>query len=150
MQKLDTKISDKKEIYEKLQKILADNKIRMSHQRMMVLKYLYTHKNHPTADKIFRDLKKEDPVLSQATVYNTLNLFVEKNIIRELDFNEKSKRYDFDKCGHAHFICEKCHNVYDLETTSDVRSEITDGYEVHQMQVIYRGICPNCLKKEKN
>lgn len=139
----------KEQRYTRLKKILSDNKIRISHQRILVLDYLYTHKTHPTADTIFKDLKKNDPILSQATVYNTLNVLVDKNIIRELDFNEKSKRYDFDLEGKAHFICDKCHNVYDIENCN-IKTDLGNEYKVNQVQVVYRGICPDCLKENNN
>lgn len=134
--------------YLDLKEILHKNNIRMSHQRMLVLEYLASSKNHPTAEDVFKDLKKKDPVLSQATVYNTLNLFVKKNIIRELDFNEPSKRYDFDKEGLCHFICESCHKIFDLDMDESFLNEDPKGFIVNQKQVVYRGICPECAKKQ--
>lgn len=52
------------------------------------------HPIHPTAENIFNGLKSEDPLVSQVTVYNTLNLFVKHKLIKELDFNIIFKRYE--------------------------------------------------------
>ena len=68
----------------KLKKILQDKKIRVSHQRLLILDYLITHPIHPTAEMIFNYLVTKDPVISQATVYNSLNLFVKNKLVKEL------------------------------------------------------------------
>lgn len=128
----------------KLKKILKDRDIRISHQRLLILDYLITHPIHPTAEKIFKDLKSKDPVISQATVYNTLNLFVDKELVKELDFNMSSKRYEFKKPSHGHFICESCGKIEDLEIGEVKRPEVLKNYTIDTVEVIYRGICPEC------
>ena len=70
-----------------LKEILKDRNIRISKQRLLILDYLMTHPIHPTSEEIFNGLKSKNPVISQATVYNTLNL------------------YEFNKKIHGHFIC---------------------------------------------
>ena len=128
----------------KLKKILQDKKIRISHQRLLILDYLITHPIHPTAEKIFKDLKSKDPVISQATVYNSLNLFVKHKLVKELDFNMTSKRYEFKKTSHGHFICEVCGKIEDLEITDIAKPARLKDYTIDTTEVIYRGICPDC------
>lgn len=128
----------------KLKKILQDKKIRISHQRLLILDYLITHPIHPTAEKIFKDLKSKDPVISQATVYNSLNLFVKHKLVKELDFNMISKRYEFKKPSHGHFICEACGKIEDLEITDIAKPDRLKDYTIDTTEVIYRGICPDC------
>lgn len=127
-----------------VKEILNNHGIRVSHQRLLVLDYLIMHPDHPTADSIYKDLKILDPVISQATVYNTLNLLVEKKIIKELDFNMTSKRYEFKKPNHGHFICESCGKIEDIDVDNLEYPEILDGYEIDSVEVIFRGICPEC------
>ena len=50
--------------------------VKPSVQRLAVMEYLLTHRTHPTVDEIYRALVSKIPTLSQATVYNTLKLFV--------------------------------------------------------------------------
>ena len=132
----------------KLRELLAKHNIRVSHQRLLILDYLIMHPTHPTADKIYKDLKKVDPVISQATVYNTLNLLVEHKLVKELDFNMSSKRYEFKKTNHGHFICESCGLIEDLDVDDLEYPEELSDYEIDNVEVIYRGICPVCLHKE--
>ena len=132
----------------KLRELLAKHNIRVSHQRLLILDYLIMHPTHPTADKIYKDLKKIDPVISQATVYNTLNLLVEHKLVKELDFNMSSKRYEFKKTNHGHFICESCGLIEDLDVDDLEYPEELSDYEIDNVEVIYRGICPVCLHKD--
>ena len=132
----------------KLRELLAKHNLRVSHQRLLILDYLIMHPTHPTADKIYKDLKKVDPVISQATVYNTLNLLVEHKLVKELDFNMSSKRYEFKKTNHGHFICESCGLIEDLDVDDLEYPEELSDYEIDNVEVIYRGICPVCLHKD--
>ncbi|MDD7305912.1 MAG: Fur family transcriptional regulator [Peptoniphilaceae bacterium] len=139
-------VNEPKEIrYQKLKDVLKEHKIRVSHQRLMILDYLLCSDIHPTADEIFQNLKLKDPVLSQATVYNTLNLLVNHNLISELDFNQPSKRYDFYSYHHSHFLCESCGKIIDLDIDEkDLRFKELEGYQIDNIEVIIRGICPDC------
>ena len=124
--------------------LLQDNGIRVSHQRLLILDYLSKNYKHPSAETIFTDLKKIDPVISQATVYNTLKIFTAKSIVKELDFNLTSKRYEFAKDRHSHFICEKCGKIIDLKDNNDYKIEELSDYEIESVDITYRGLCPDC------
>lgn len=138
---------DQEEKYEIEKHILKKHDIRVSHQRLMILDYLVNNRTHPTADDIYKDLKSKDPILSQATVYNTLNLFVKNNIVSELDFNQSRKRYDFYQKHHAHFICGRCGDILDLNIDIDnLKFDGLEGYEINNVDLTIRGICPNCRK----
>lgn len=137
--------------YQKLKNVLKEHKIRVSHQRLLILDYLLCNDTHPTADEIFQNLKLKDPVLSQATVYNTLNLFVDHNLISELDFNQPSKRYDFYRFHHSHFLCESCGKIIDLDIDEeDLRFKELEGYKIDTIEVIVRGVCPDCQVDEES
>lgn len=151
MEKLIHKL--RKEEYEdripKLKDLLASHNIRVSHQRLLILDYLIMNPTHPTADTIYKDLKKIDPVISQATVYNTLNLLVDHKLVKELDFNMASKRYEFKKINHGHFICESCGLIEDLDVDGIEYPKSLKDYEIDNVEVIYRGVCPKCLENDK-
>ena len=131
--------------------VLKGKNIRISKQRILILDYLMTHPIHPTAEEIFNDLKSEDPDISQATIYNNLNLFVKHKLVKELDFNMTSKRYEFYKKSHAHFICEVCGNIEDVEVDEMDYEKSLSMYEIDNVEVTLRGICPECqINKAKD
>lgn len=135
--------------YKEEKQILKGHGIRASHQRLLILDYLVVNRSHPTADDIYQAVKLKDPILSQATVYNTLNLFVEKNIISELDFNETRKRFDFFSQVHAHFVCDNCKEIIDLDLDeSKLNFEELKDYDINLIDLTIRGICPSCKENK--
>ena len=91
--------------YMQAHRYLMQFAIRPSVQRTAVMEYLMNHKTHPTVDEIYLALSPGIPTLSKTTVYNTLNLFIEKGAVQMLTIDEKNARYDADTSKHAHFYC---------------------------------------------
>lgn len=137
--------------FEFFTKKLAQNGLRFSLQRMKVLEYLYQHKGcHPDAEEIFKNLSTEIPGLSKTTIYNTLHTFVDVGLARTIDIENIEIRYDPVIKNHGHFICKKCGSVYDFKI--DVNTfpvEELDQFEIMQKDVIFKGLCPNCLNENK-
>ena len=73
------------ETQELIANILRDKEITPSYTRIKIYDYLSKDKIHPTVDEIFIDLSGVFPTLSKTTVYNTLKLFVEKKLVREVN-----------------------------------------------------------------
>ena len=129
-------------------KLLEKKGISPSLQRVIILKYLQDHQNHPTVESLYKELIDVIPTLSKTTIYNTLKLFGEKGIVYQLAIPGNEAHYDFAESYHAHLLCEKCGAIFDLdlEDTEQIKEEI-DGHEINGMEVIYRGICRNCRDK---
>ncbi len=120
--------------------------IKPSVQRTAVMDYLMNHMTHPTVDDIYMALNPSMPTLSKTTVYNTLNLFVEKGAVRMLTIDERNARYDADVSFHAHVRCRVCGRVYDLH---EVKPELFDlphaeGFDLEAAEISYTGVCPCC------
>ena len=96
---------------ENIGEYLKCHSIKPSYQRMKVFQYLYEERNHPTVDMIYKALCTEIPTLSKTTVYNTLNLFIEKEIANVIVIEENETRYDIDMSIHGHFKCEQCGKI---------------------------------------
>ena len=130
--------------------ILKENDIAPSMQRIKILEYLQSYKTHPTADMIYQALANEMPTLSKTTVYNTLKTFSEKGILVALSLFENEVRYEYNTEPHIHFKCTKCNKIYDLDKTYDRYDEnMIDGHKVNEHHVNLRGICKECLEKDK-
>ena len=123
--------------------------IRPSAQRIAIMEYLLSHRSHPTSDEIFESLRGEIPTLSKTTVYNTLKYFTEKGVALSLNIDDKCARFDGYTHEHAHFLCEKCGRVIDLDMESSPKVSLPAGMEVNNMQVYLRGVCPECQKKKE-
>lgn len=78
---------------------LREQHVRITPQRKLILDYLMTHENHPPVETIYQELAPQMASLSLATVYNTLNLFVELGIVIEIPNENGGVRYDFFLVG---------------------------------------------------
>lgn len=128
-------------------------KTRYSKQRELILNNLRNRNDHPSVEEVYQDLKKDHPNLSLGTVYRNLNYLAEAKMIRKLDIGEQIVHYDGNMAKHFHFICQKCHEVYDIynNISDNVISELKNAtqHQVDDMNIIVTGTCECCLKKEK-
>jgi Fe2+ or Zn2+ uptake regulation protein len=125
---------------------LKQYSIKPSVQRTAVMDYLMNNRTHPTIDEIYLALVPNMPTLSKTTVYNTLDLFVEKGAVRSLILDEKNSRYDIDISAHAHFICRSCgkvHDIFNLEA-SKFQLPINSKFSIDAVEISYMGFCEEC------
>jgi len=115
--------------------------IQPSAQRVAVAEYVLFTTEHPSADQVWARVKKTLPVLSRATVYNTLNLFVEKGLLRQLVLAEGKVVFDPKVESHHHFINEATGTIHDVPWQAlEVRKiDSLRGYDVREYQVVMRG-----------
>lgn len=118
--------------------------IKPSLQRMAVMEYLITHRTHPTAEMIFADLYPEMPTLSKATVYNTLNLLVERGVVRLITIGEKNARFDACMDPHIHFRCRNCGAIIDIDVESHWVPPMPHGLTVDMSETYCIGQCAKC------
>ena len=123
---------------------------RFSKQRELIYQAVYNTNEHPTAETVYKWLKPDNPTLSLGTVYRNLNqLAKEGNVIR-LPF--PVERFDARTAPHAHFMCRRCGNVYDLtgmsyDSALDRRAEKISGHTVEQHELVFDGVCADCAEK---
>ena len=137
---------------EKYVDLLKSHGLKVTHQRLRILEYVDHYCDHPTADTIYTALKDDHPSLSRTTVYNTLEILSEAGIINQLTISPTEHRYDMSEEMHHHFICKKCHTVYDIEFSCPYTDEIKkkaekQGHQINEIQGIFKGICRDCIKK---
>jgi Fe2+ or Zn2+ uptake regulation protein len=121
--------------------LLTEHGIQPSAQRIVVAQYVLFTDEHPSADKVWARVKAGFPMISRATVYNTLNLLVEKGLLRELHLAPDSIVFDPKLEAHHHFIDESSGRIYDVpwEKVKVVDVEQIEGFEIRDYQVVMRG-----------
>lgn len=120
---------------------LLSHGIQPSAQRLAVAEVVLGTDRHPSADEVHAAARHKLPTLSRATVYNTLNLFVAKGLLRALSVTSGRVVFDPLTTPHHHFVDEATGRVYDLPWNAlEVRHvEQLEGYEVRDYQVVVRG-----------
>lgn len=127
---------------------LNNNNIKPSIQRVKIFEYLYSNKNHPTVDNIYCSLAGEIPTLSKTTVYNTLKLFIENGITSALTIDSNEVRYDAIMDDHAHFRCDNCEMIYDIEIDNlKLKNNQLAGFKIDETNIHLKGKCKKCLTK---
>ena len=121
--------------------LLRDHGINPSAQRVAVAEYVLHTQDHPSADEVWSRVRSRFPHISRATVYNTLNLFVEKRLLRQFVLTEGRVVFDPNVSDHHHFIDEETGQILDVPwdaiTVSDVGR--LPGFRVREYQVVMRG-----------
>lgn len=123
--------------------------LKLTPQRLAILEYLENTREHPSAEDIYNALKERFPSMSFATVYNTLEVLVERGLVKELGIDPSKKRFDSFTHPHHHFICRKCGKILDVERNFDITipAELSDC-EVTNFQVVFEGFCRDCKKTD--
>ena len=121
---------------------------RYSKKREAILQCIRSTKTHPSAEWVYGQLKANHPELSLGTVYRNISLFRKEGVVTCVGTVNGVERFDGDCHPHAHFICERCDAVIDVETNFypdlDLKLEEDTGVTVTRHELAFRGICPNC------
>ncbi|MCM1539960.1 MAG: transcriptional repressor [Blautia sp.] len=124
--------------------------LKYSRQREMIKDFLMTRKDHPTADIVYMNVRKQNPNISLGTVYRNLTLLADIGEISRLRVGDGVDHFDADTSPHYHFVCTECGGVTDLEMDSiesilEVASASFDGHITGHVTHFY-GTCGNCTK----
>ena len=123
-------------------------KLRHSRQRDMIYEYLLTTKEHPSADKIYEDLRHHISNLSLGTVYRNLKVLEEMGLVRRVTTLQNVERYDACCHDHAHFVCDHCGCVKNLDHLNVEMiakfANLGEGDKILRMNVTFGGLCTEC------
>ncbi|HSW44598.1 MAG TPA: Fur family transcriptional regulator [Phycisphaerae bacterium] len=121
--------------------VLRGHGIQATPQRIAVARFVLPTKAHPSADEVWKHVRRRCPTLSRATVYNALNLFARKGLIRPQVLKGGLVVFDPRTDAHHHFIDEETGRIHDVPWNAiRVTGEKSlRGYEVREYQVVLRG-----------
>ncbi|MEN6615250.1 MAG: transcriptional repressor [Syntrophorhabdus sp.] len=125
--------------------------MKMTPQRMAIMKYLDGNTMHPSAADIYSALREHFPTMSLATVYNTMEVLKEQGSVIELAIDPVKKRFDPNPQPHHHLICIKCKAIVDifLQFPLQLADNQAMGFEILGNHVDFYGICKKCANKNK-
>lgn len=135
-------------------KALRTHGLKITPQRIAILKILQGNKTHPSAEEIFRKVTQNHPNISFTTIYNTLDVLKQTGQIRELNIDKSRKHFDPDLSAHNHLICESCNKIFDIfedfSTSMNIPASITDNFQITGQEILFYGICKKCQQKAKH
>jgi Fur family iron response transcriptional regulator len=123
--------------------LLREKGIHPTSQRIEIAHFIYQKPQHISAEEILNHLNKEYEKVSQATVYNTLRLFVEKNVVKELIFSSDRIYYDSNTTNHHHFLDLETGKIYDIPAclipAPELNKKELGNIEVEEINILIKG-----------
>lgn len=139
--------------FEELIARLQERDYRLTPQRLELVRLIATSEEHPSAARLYEQIKTQFPTMSLATVYKTLDLLKELGEVLEIDLRDDS-HYDVKRpYPHPHLICTQCHKIMDGELEPSVHAlvgelEHVSGFRIIRHQLDFYGLCPDCQSKQ--
>ena len=145
-----------------LRRKLREKGLKVTHQRLLILSVLEQNSgSHMAAEDIYGLVTEEHPEIGLATVYRTLQLLWDMQLVDRINLDDGCVRYeighlltDETKHNHHHLICRKCGKVipFDADLLDDLERHIekTAGFHVLDHELKFFGLCRECMKNEKS
>ena len=154
------------EIKTRFDAFIKQKGLRRTSQRDVIVEAAFGTEEHFTAEELWDMSRKIDPNTSRATLYRTLALLVEANLLHEIDLGRDQKYYDpnfLENPNHNHLICVDCGNVVEFED-EDIEQLFDSisrrlGFQPTKKsmrieaccdQLRTNGVCPNLLNQRLN
>lgn len=125
-------------------------KERNTRQKDIITDIMTKTKIHPTARELWQLVKKVDSSVGQATVYRHIHRLLDEGKIICVTTIDGEEHYDWKASFHAHFICNCCHQIYDIMLDHIKQEELFHDipHRVLFSNIVACGICKECLKED--
>lgn len=132
--------------------ILTEAGIRVTAVRLLVIRLIH-EKMHGGAFSL-QDVMNKLVTADNSSVFRALTLFAEKRLLHTIDDGSGMQKYCLCSCpnhdhrhGHVHFTCTNCQRTICLTDMPIPQISMPEGYEVHDVEFIVKGVCPKCGAK---
>jgi Fur family peroxide stress response transcriptional regulator len=137
---------------ETLYSLCRQKQLKITPQRVEVYKALMASDEHPSAEAVYKKVKKNLPNISLDTVNRTLNTLSLIGAAFVVEGSGDVKRFDGNLENHQHFKCVKCKKIFDFQCNAfeniKVPEELGQKFKVLRATVYIEGLCQSCLEKE--
>jgi len=144
-------------IEQKFEEFLKSKEFKYTSERKLVLKAISSFHKHFDVEEIFEKLRKQSDDVSRATIYRTIPLLLQSDLLSEtVHCQDKNKiRYEniFNKKHHDHLVCIKCGKTIEFfdEGIEKLQEEVCKQHNFvpieHRLGI--KGYCEDCYKKIK-
>ena len=126
--------------------------LRLTKQRLTIYQELESCSDHPDVDYLFRAVKRVVPKISLFTVYRTMNVLEASGLVWRVTTWKSHARYGAGIDGPAHFLCEKCGRIKNVEVgdIGFLRRKVEKEHgHVNRMSLIFHGTGTCCATRAK-
>jgi Fur family ferric uptake transcriptional regulator len=141
--------------FEKVKSRLKAKDYKITPQRKIIINtFAENMEKHLSAEDVYQIVKYSHPEIGLATIYRTLDLLAELQILKKINFGDGKTRYEFSEDNdhhHHHLICLECEKVTEfeddlLESLETVISK-RNGFKIVDHQLKFYGYCKDCQNK---
>ncbi|MBZ0269990.1 transcriptional repressor [bacterium] len=136
----------------RFERVCRDAGVRLTHQRLEIFRAVAESSDHPDAEMVYRRVRERMPTVSLDTVYRTLWLLNEHDLIATLGPSRERTRFDANLTRHHHFVCTDCGSTRDFysEELNDLKlpSSARAFGRIEMTLVEVRGVCRDCSGKQ--
>lgn len=133
--------------------IIRKLNLKVTHQRLAILKAMHEGRRHVTAQELFEKVNKNNPEIGFATVYRFLRSLAENSMVTEVRMGGLPARYELaPKAHHDHLTCVKCARICEFENHAieKLQEKVANQFGfllTHHVLELY-GVCPHCQNKD--
>lgn len=142
---------------DRIKKQLHAQSYKLTPQREATVKVLLEREeDHLSAEDIYLLVKEKAPEIGLATVYRTLELLLELQIVEKINFGDGVSRYDLRQEGlehfHHHLVCVECGSIQEIfeNLLVDVEKKVEEewGFQVQDHRLTFHGVCKKCQQAQ--
>jgi len=127
---------------------------KLTHQRREIFREVVKNREHPDAEAVYRAVRRRIPSVSRDTVYRTLWMLTDLELINVLGASKDRVRFDANLDPHHHFVCSKCGFTRDFQSPElddlPIPVSIKDLGSIRNVQVEVRGVCVSCEARKRS
>lgn len=135
---------------ERFREFIRKRGLKSTRQRDEIAGWFFDHKGHISADRIYREVKRESPGIGFSTVYRTMKLLCEAGLAHERHFSEGEALYENVSAHHDHFVCTECGRIIEFENPQiEALQEIAArelGFVIKSHKLEIYGLCEACAR----
>ena len=121
--------------------MLQHYKISPTRQRVEIAEFLFKRPQHLSAEKILDGVTRDGNRVSRATVYNTMGLFANKGVVREVLIDRERVFYDSNPAVHQHLYnvdTGELTDIYDAEVDMIAEPALPEGLKIIDTDVVFK------------
>ncbi len=139
-----------KPLLEKIKNEIKKHGYKITGPRLAIIEFLIHTEGHPDIDDLYSEVSKDYPGIGVATVYRTMDLLRQLNLINTLELPEGRQRYEIilPEDHHHHLVCMECKRIVEFgncnfkHLVEDIES--STRFKIYSHSTVAYGLCPHC------
>lgn len=133
---------------DKFREFIRERGLKATRQRDEIARWFFESDGHLSADSVYREVKQISPGIGFSTVYRTMKLLCEAELVQERHFGDGEALYENVSSHHDHCICTSCGRITEFENPQieELQQVVARQYgfrlQTHKMELY--GLCKDC------